>query len=134
MSRTGQQLLGYAGVGAVGTAVHYATLVAGVAGFGVAPVVASSVGALFGALTNYGLNYRFTFRSGRAHTQALPRFAIIAAVGLLVNAGVVDACLRYLGFHYLVAQVVATAAVLLSGFVANRAWTFKDTTDARTST
>lgn len=134
MKRAYLQFLGYACVGTVGTAVQYAILMLGVGMLGAAPVVASSVGASLGALTNYWLNHRFTFRSGKAHLQTSARFFLVAAAGLIVNGAVVDAAMRFLDAHYLVAQVIATAAVLLSGFVANRIWTFKEEPHARTPT
>ena len=73
-----------------------------------------------GALVNYALNHRFTFASRRAHAQALPRFAAVAAAGIVLNALVLAALLAVLAAHYLVAQVVATLAVLVFGFLANR--------------
>jgi putative flippase GtrA len=49
---------------------------------------------------------------------------VVAAVGLLVNAALMDAMLRSLALHYLVAQVVATGVVLVSNYTLNRLWTF----------
>jgi putative flippase GtrA len=114
------QFLRYAGTGAVGTAVQYATLIALVQLHGTG---ASTLGAVAGALVNYVLNHRFTFASDRAHTQALPRFAAVAAASVALNAMVV-AVLLHAGAHYLVAQVAATGVVLVAGYLANRAWTF----------
>ncbi|MEO8739187.1 MAG: GtrA family protein [Casimicrobiaceae bacterium] len=118
------QLLRYAGAGAIGTAVHYALLIALVqlADFGA--VVASSIGAVAGALLNYGLNHRFTFQSDKAHRHALPRFALIAAAGIALNASVLAALLAYVTPNYLAAQVIATLVVMVAGYAANRAWTF----------
>jgi putative flippase GtrA len=130
---TALQFLGFALVGAIGTAVHYAVLVLGVALFGIGPVIASSCGAVLGAVTNYLLNYRFTFRSKKAHSEALVKFFVVAAVGLGINAALVDVVIRFFAAHYLVAQVIATAAVLFWGFVANRIWTFKEESRARIS-
>jgi putative flippase GtrA len=118
------QFLRYAGAGAVGTAVHYSTLVALVQAGLATPVVGSTLGATGGALVNYALNHRYTFASRRAHAQALPRFAAVALAGIALNAAVLAAMLTLLSAHYLVAQVVATLAVLAFGFLANRRWTF----------
>jgi putative flippase GtrA len=118
-----RQFLRYATAGAVGTLVQYATLVLLVQTQSAGAVVASTLGAIAGALVNYTLNHRFTFASGRPHGQALPRFAAVAVAGIALNALVV-AMLVNAGAHYLVAQVAATAAVLLAGYLANRAWTF----------
>jgi putative flippase GtrA len=120
-----QQFASFAIVGAVGTGVHYAVLVALVALAGVAPVPSTSVGAVAGALTNYMLNYRITFASRARHALALRRFMIVAAAGMIVNAAIVDAGIRVVHVHYLLAQVAATGVVLLFGYAANRAWTFR---------
>jgi putative flippase GtrA len=118
------QFLRYALAGGVGTALHYATLVALVQLAQVPAVGASTAGAIIGAFVNYALNHRFTFASGRAHGTALPRFAAVALAGIAINAIVMAALLALLGAHYLAAQVVATGVVLVAGYFANRAWTF----------
>lgn len=117
------QFLRYASAGAVGTLAQYATLVALVQAQGTGAVLASTLGAILGALVNYALNHRFTFASERRHAQALPRFAAVAAMGIALNALIV-AVLVHANVHYLAAQVVATGAVLAGGYLANRAWTF----------
>jgi putative flippase GtrA len=118
------QFLRYAGAGAIGTGLHYAVLIALVQLARAGPVLASTAGAVCGALVNYALNHRFTFASDKSHGRALPRFALVAAGGVALNAIVMAAVLALAGPHYLVAQVIATAAVLAAGFLANRAWTF----------
>ena len=118
------QFVRYTGAGAIGTAAHYAVLVALVQGLQVDAVAASTVGAVVGAGINYALNHRFTFASDASHRRALPRFAAVAAAGIVLNALVMAGVLALAGPHYLVAQLIATAAVLAAGFLANRAWTF----------
>jgi putative flippase GtrA len=118
------QFIRYGGAGAIGTAAHFATLVALVQFANAGPIGASTIGAIVGAVINYALNYRFTFASRRAHRVALPRFAAIASAGVVMNALVLSAILAFIRPHYLVAQIVATGAVLIVGFIANRKWTF----------
>ena len=118
-----RQLLLFAMAGGFATALHYALLVALVQAQ-VSVVMASSVGAVFGALLNYGINRRFTFRSRRAHRQALPRYLLIAAAGFVINGYVITVALNA-RLHYLAAQVIATATVLLWNFVIHRWWTFR---------
>lgn len=120
----GSRFVRYAAAGAVGTACHYALLIALVQAGRVDAVAASTAGAIAGALVNYALNHRFTFASARPHAHALPRFAAVAVAGIALNALVMAAVLAAAGPHYLVAQVVATGVVLAAGFLANRAWTF----------
>jgi putative flippase GtrA len=118
------QFIKYASSGAVGTAVHYLLLAALVEGVGVGAVAASSCGAIAGALVNYGLNYRYTFRSTRPHRESLVKFAVVSVAGIAINALVVAVGTTTFGWHYLLAQVVATGVVLGSAFAVNRAWTF----------
>lgn len=118
----------YTCAGAVGTALHYAVFVFLTAASSGAPstsgaVWASTVGATLGAGTNYLLNYRFSFRSVRRHREAAPRFALVAAGGLAINAATVGALCAE-GLPPLAAQLAATAAVLVGGFLFNRYWTF----------
>lgn len=121
---TPPQFLRYAIVGATGTAVHYLILIVLVHAASMNAVVATTLGAIAGALVNYWMNHRFTFGSDRPHARALPRFVLVAIGGIVLNAAVVAAMLAFVAPHYLVAQIVATAVVLLAGFLANRAWTF----------
>lgn len=118
------RFLRYTAAGAIGTAVHFSILAALVHFAGAAPVLASTAGAIAGALVNYAANHRYTFQSRRAHTVALPRFFLVATAGIALNALVLAATLALLPFHYLVAQAIATAVVLVAGFLANRRWTF----------
>lgn len=118
------RFLRYSLVGAVGTATQYVLLVVLVQASAVNPVLASTVGAVAGAIVNYALNHRYTFESRRRHRESLPRFMAIAAAGVAINAALLAALVNGLGIHYLVAQVVATLAVLGVTFLANRAWTF----------
>lgn len=118
------QFLRYASAGAIGTGLHYAVLIALVQLARADAVAASTAGAVCGALVNYALNHRFTFASGKSHAAAMPRFAFVAVAGVALNALVMGGVLALFGPHYLVAQVIATGAVLAAGFLANRAWTF----------
>ena len=118
------QFIKYAATGAVGTALHYVLLFGLVEGPGVDAVAASTCGAVAGALVNYGLNYRYTFRSSRQHRVSLLRFGVVSIAGVLVNALVVAAGTALFGWYYLAAQVVATGVVLSGAFAVNRVWTF----------
>jgi putative flippase GtrA len=126
MTNVPVQFLGYALVGVIGTMVHYVVLIVGVNMAGATPLTASSLGAVLGAITNYLLNYRFTFRASKPHPATMTRFFAVALMGLAINGGVIELVIRILAFHYLIAQIAATATVLLFGFAANRCWTFKE--------
>lgn len=119
-----RQFAVFAGVGAVGTAAHFAVLVVLVERLGAAVLLGSTAGFITGAAINYVLNYHLTFASTRRHRQALPRFLLVAGIGMLLNAAIMDVTSRLLGLQYLLCQVAATALVLLWNFGANRSWTF----------
>ena len=115
----------YAAIGAIGTLAQYAVLV-GVVDLRVAgPVAGSVAGAVVGAIVNYLLNYRITFKSNSRHAAALPKFAMTAGAGILVNALVMACLTGPAGVHYLVAQLIATGVVLILTFSVNSVWTFK---------
>ncbi|MCB1933540.1 MAG: GtrA family protein [Candidatus Accumulibacter sp.] len=121
-----RQFLSFALIGVLGTATHFLVLYALVSLLGLGPLAGSSLGALAGALVNYGLNYRLTFRSRRKHRDALPRFAVVAGGGWLLNGALMAILLSRLDIHYLLVQVIVSGIVLVWNFLANRFWTFSE--------
>jgi putative flippase GtrA len=117
------QFLKFAAGGAVGTALHYAVLVAWVEVAGGPVVPGTLAGFCVGALANYLIARRYVFVTARSHVSAVPRFALVAAVGAAINTAIV-ALLYRAGAYYLAAQVAATGVVLVFNFLANRHWTF----------
>ena len=114
----------FAGVGAISAVGHYGLLIALVEAYSVAAVPASAAGALLGAIVNYSLNYRYTFRSTVPHGPAIGKFAIVATTGLILNSVFMWIGVDLLGIHYLLAQVITTALVLVWSYCGNRFWTF----------
>ncbi len=112
-------------MGAVGTLAHYGVLILMVQTMALNAVAASSAGFVVGAITNYQLNYHYTFASDKGHAEAMSKFFTVAIVGMLFNGLVMYFCVDLLGMLYLFAQLVATALVLLWTFSANRWWTFR---------
>jgi putative flippase GtrA len=110
-------------VGACATALQYLILIALVRELGVWPTIASGCGFVLSAIANYLLNYHFTFRSRRPHRAAALKFLLLAMVGLAINSVLMQVLLAA-GWHYLLAQVGATAVVFLWNFVGNSFWTF----------
>jgi putative flippase GtrA len=121
-----KQFIKFSGVGIVGTAVQYLTLFVLVQLGGVYPVLASTAGFVLGAFVNYYLNYIYTFRSSKSHTDAMPKFFTVATVGLFLNAMIMEFFISFFGLPYIIAQLIATALVLLWNFAANRMWTFME--------
>jgi putative flippase GtrA len=111
-------------VGGIATAAHYLLLVFLVQAFGVEPTVASTAGLILGAIVNYVLNYRITFRSRRAHMIAVPRFAVAATTGMFLNGLFVAVGVHVVALHYMIAQVISTGLILAWNFLINKYWTF----------
>jgi putative flippase GtrA len=119
-----RQFVKFTGVGFVSAIGHYGLLIALVQIAAVPAVPASAAGALLGAWINYSLNYRYTFRSARRQRESVPRFAAVAAIGVVLNTLFMWVGVELIGAHYLLSQVVTTGLVLIWSFAGNRYWTF----------
>ena len=120
------QFFRFSGVGILGTIAHYATLIALVQIIKANAVLSSCAGFILGALVNYSLNYRYTFRSNMRHSEAMIKFFTVALVGLVSNALIMGFAVEILNVHYVLAQVMATGIVLFWNFTGNRLWTFRE--------
>ncbi len=121
---TVQQFLLFTGIGAIGTAGHYVTLVVLVEALRIAPLLASTLGFIVGALINYFLNYQYTFASTLSHRDTMIKFGLVALVGAIANSAVMHVALTWLDLYYLLAQILATIIVLVWNFSVNKLWTF----------
>jgi len=124
--RVARRFAVYAGVGAIGTGTQYAILIAMVRSGYASPAFGSMAGASIGAIVNYGLNRRFTFRSSSNPLSTAPKFAIIALLGVLTNGVCMKFLATGLALNYLIAQLVTTALVLGLTYLLNSAWTFNE--------
>jgi putative flippase GtrA len=106
----------FALVGLSGGAVYFALLRGLVELGNVRPLAASSFAFALVVVENYLLHRRWTFASRVPHRQALPRFVLMACCGGTVNGTVMAVFLR-LGWHYLLAQALALAAVITCNFI-----------------
>lgn len=113
----------YAVVGVAATTAHWLTLALLVEATGAAAWLGSGLGAVVGAQVAFFGNRRFTFDHAGERWPAWWRFMGTAAagggLGMAIVAGGVG-----LGAHYLLAQALATAVVMVLTFAVNRHWTF----------
>jgi putative flippase GtrA len=115
----------FAAVGAVGTVAHYALLLFMVEVLGTAALAGAVAGFVLGAAVNYTLSRMLVFDSTRPHGEALPRFLAVAVVGLGWTAVLMALLVDYAGLHYLLAQFLTTALLLLWHYAGNALWTFR---------
>jgi putative flippase GtrA len=120
----------FCAIGGVVTALHYGLLVALVEGLHANPTASSTVGYAVMSLLNYRLNYTYTFRSDVPHLRALPRFALVALSGMVLNSAMMYLLNHVAGLHYLLAQVGATGITLVWNFATNQIWSFQPETRA----
>jgi len=125
MNQNLRQFFLFSMVGVVGTSGHYATLILLVEAMHQNPVLASTLGFLVGAIINYILNYHYTFQSNKPHREALVKFLIVATIGACINTGLMYVLIESIRLQYIIAQLLATGAVLVWNFVANKYWTFQ---------
>ena len=119
------QFFWYIVSGGIATAVHYTVLVALVELYGLSAAPSAVIGTLCGACVSYLLNRRTTFRASNAgHGHAVPRFMVIVLLGAFLNGVLVWLGVSMLGWHYLLAQALATVLVMGLTFRLNRIWTF----------
>ena len=124
------RFLKYLLVGGSATALHYAVLIVCVEVLHGPAMLGAALGAFVGAIWAYAGNRRYTFadrftahRHALVHRQALPRFLAVATL-MAVGHGAVVGCGQAFGLHYLMAQVVASAAALGAGYGLNKRWSF----------
>jgi putative flippase GtrA len=123
--RLHHQFFRFAAVGFSGTAVQYTVLWSGASVFLIPAALASAVGYAFGSIVNYFLNYIFTFKSGKSHFDAAPRYFAVLGVGFLINVGLMTLLVHYWAWNYWVAQFITTGIGLLWNFAGSRLWAFK---------
>ena len=116
--------LKFAAVGAIGTALHYAVLIFSVSLLHNDPAIGAMAGATCGAICNYLLNRHFIFRSDRPHVEAVPRFLLMAGLGVFLNGLIVKA-LTLMSLHYLLSQAIATLTILIINFILSKLWIFR---------
>jgi putative flippase GtrA len=117
----------FAVAGGLSTVCHLVVLYAlhDIAGLGV--ITATTWGATVGAIVNYALNRGITFSHSTPGSGAIARFAVVAAIGLGLNAAgmaLLDSGVPHV--HYLVRQCAVTSFVLIYSFSLNKLWTFRD--------
>jgi putative flippase GtrA len=120
-----RRFLRFATVGASGTAVQYAVLWAGVSLFDISAAIASAIGYLLGTVSNYLLNYLFTFESGKSHKEAATKYYIVLGVGWCINNTLMAYLVGFHGWNYWIAQIVTTGIGLLWNFTGSQWWAFR---------
>lgn len=122
------QISGFAVVGACATLVQYGLMALLIGQMRQEVVLASTISYALSALFNYALNRRFVFRSQSRHSDALPKFAVTALLGLALNAAFMYLFSRIFTVHWFVIQAITTCIVMISNFLLSKFWVFQQCT------
>tara|TARA_B100000965_G_scaffold331106_1_gene295102 strand:- start:1286 stop:1729 length:444 start_codon:yes stop_codon:yes gene_type:complete len=89
------------------------------------PVVAASIVAYGAAMAaNYFFQRIWTFRSGRPHRQALPRYAAVHLGGILINGVTLQVAAEFFGLPLIPVQTLAIGLVAAWSFALQKFWVF----------
>jgi putative flippase GtrA len=96
----------------VTTGVDYMCMIACVELLGLAPVPATVVGALTGAVTSFTLGRLFTYRAREVSVAGQSwRYALVSGASLVLNAAGEHLFSDILGLQYLLARVITSTIV-----------------------
>lgn len=114
----------FLGASIVATAVQYALLVLLVEAAASDPLLAAALAFAVGAVVNYLLRRNFVFRRNTPHRRSVPRFLVVALVGVGMNSLIMLVGFKLLGLPYLISQIIATGMIFFWNFLAHRNFTF----------
>jgi len=118
------RIVRYGVAGGLSMLVHLAVLLLLVELVGLGAVVSTTLGFLASVVVSFMLQHHWVFRASAARRTTAPRFVAVTLFGLLLNTSIMAVGYRLFGLHYLFVQAVAFAAVPVSNYLLNRAWTF----------
>jgi putative flippase GtrA len=117
-------LLRFAISGGLATAVHASLFVGLIEWFSLRPIIAAAVAFSIALLVSYGMNYHWTFSVSGPHRVMLPRFVVVAILGLFLNLGITYTVVDVLGYWYGYALLLVVMFVPLMTFVLSKLWVF----------
>lgn len=118
------ELSRYLTASVIGTAVHYGLMMVLIYLVATDKLIASTIGAIVGAIIIYTLNYYVTFQSTKTHQVAAARFAIVACLSVVMNYFILNELVIWFDWHIMLLQGFTTLAVFCLTYLLNKAWTF----------
>lgn len=119
-----RQFVRFAGVGVVGTAVHYGVMLGAMTLADVSPVIGTCLGFIVSLGASYALNRLWTFDKRPPWARGFLTYFLVCAVGLAINMGIVALAIGG-GIHFMLGQVVATVVALIWNFLSSRFIVFR---------
>ena len=112
LSRLAHYVLRFSISGGIATLAHW-LLMALLIQQGIAPVTATAVGALTGALVNYVMQFHFTFGAKAQHQTAIPSYIVAVIISWVANLLIFRFLLLELEGNAVIAQLLTTGIVML---------------------
>jgi putative flippase GtrA len=124
MESESSALMRFGVVGFLGTAVYIATtrLLCNFAGW--SPTMAASAAFLPIVIISYFAHHSWTFRTDRAHAQAMPRFLVTATGGLVINMAAVAFGNQLFPRSPFIVLFMGIALVVTWNYTLSRLWAF----------
>lgn len=110
--------------GSIATIVHYVLLITLVELLQINTIVASSAGFIAGAITGFNLNKYLVFNQTKPSKFAYGKYLFLAATNSLINIILLWILTSILTFHYLLAQIIITIAMVIYNFICCKNWIF----------
>jgi len=117
------QLVRFGLVGATNTALTLATYAALVA-LGAPVALAAAVGWAAGAVNGFVLNRAWTFRGAAGGAAPVARYAVVALIGSLLDAGLVSIAVSDQHLPRIAGELAVLPPVTLLTFLLCRGWVF----------
>jgi putative flippase GtrA len=124
-----RQLFRFLMVGVANTAFGYSIIFACMYLGGLSAELSNAVGYGIGLLVSYLMHKAFTFNSDRPHREAFVRFLVVFAAAYAANLLVLVMLVRGIGVHEAVSQVIASAVYVITSFIMNKLYVFREPHD-----
>jgi putative flippase GtrA len=118
-------LLRFAVSGGLATVTHVGVFVTLVEWLALRPVFAAAPAFVVALFVSYGMNYHWTFSASGLHRILLPRFVVVALLGLALNLGITYAVVDVAHYWYGYALLLVVLLVPLVTFLLSKLWVFK---------
>jgi putative flippase GtrA len=119
-------LVRFALSGGLATLTHVTVFVVLVEWLTLRPVFAATPAFVFALLVSYAMNYHWTFSASAPHRIMLPRFVVVALLGLGLNLGITYVVVDVAGYWYGYALLLVVTLVPLVTFLLSHFWVFTE--------
>lgn len=119
-------LLRFAVSGGVATAVHVSVFTFLVEWVALRPLLAAAPAFIVALFFSYGINYHWTFAASAPHQIMLPRFVVVALLGLSLNLIITYLVVDIGHYWYGYALLLIVLFIPLITFFLSRFWVFNE--------